>query len=41
MNDYIHKLLNQLGPRWWSCNQRSCNLLRRSEFESCWWPIFL
>ena len=25
-----------LGPWWWSSGQRSCLLLQRSEFESCW-----
>ena len=24
------------GPWWWPSGQRSCLLLRRSEFESCW-----
>ena len=29
-------LISVVGPWWWSSGQRSCLLLRRSEFESCW-----
>ena len=31
----LDKLLRE-GPWWWSSGQRSCLLLWRSEFESCW-----
>ena len=31
-----YKALQLQGPWWWSSGQRSCLLLRRSEFDSCW-----